>query len=340
MKAVEVLDRYLQAVSSWLPNRQQADIVAELGEDLRSEIEERERELGRSLAEADVCAILERRGHPMWVAEAFLPKRYLIGPTVLPFYWRALKVALACVVTVLVLLYVVFAKVLENAPPALAHPGFWIWQLGLWAFAYVGLFTMIFALVERSQSRARAAGHWDPRDPHALPSPPVDPVTRQRQELRVSAIVEAVVDLLVLGWWLDVHPPAMPELGIVLTPVWQSLHWPIAALLAASAAVALANAFRPSWSRPRLVARLMVDGFGLALAVWLLTASPWVRVTAPAIPPEAAAMLEKWLNLAWLTGLLGVALVCAGGVVQNGRRLAGKEPIRFPRLPLLAGKRA
>ena len=338
--AVELLDRYLQAVSSWLPNEQRADIVAELGEDLRSEVEEKQRELGRPLDEADLCALLERRGHPMWVAETFLPKRYLIGPAVLPIYWRALKIALACVVTVMVVLYVVFAKILENAPPALAHPGFWLWQLGLWTFAYGGLFTMIFALVERSQTSARAAGHWDPRDPHALPKAPVDPVAQQRQELRVSAIVEAVVDILALAWWLDVHAPVMPELGIVLTPVWQSLHWPIAVLLAGSAASALANAFRPSWSRPRIAARLLIDAFGLALAVWLLTAWPWAQVTAPAVPAASAAMLEKWLNLGWLQGLLGVALVCAGGLVQNARRMAGKEPFRFPRMALLAGKRS
>ena len=40
---MEALDRYLEAVRAWLPREQRADIVAELGEDLRSEIEERRR---------------------------------------------------------------------------------------------------------------------------------------------------------------------------------------------------------------------------------------------------------------------------------------------------------
>ena len=81
---------------------------------------------------------------------------------------------------------------------------------------------MIFALAERSQDRARVAGHWDPRDPHALPTAPTDPDTRARQKLRGNAIAEIAVNLLTLSWWLDSHTPAMPELQIQLTPVWHS----------------------------------------------------------------------------------------------------------------------
>ncbi len=39
---MELLDRYLQAVRFWLPRKQQDDIIAELGEDLRSQIQDRE----------------------------------------------------------------------------------------------------------------------------------------------------------------------------------------------------------------------------------------------------------------------------------------------------------
>ena len=40
---MEIVDRYLQAVSFWLPEEQRADITAELREDIHSEIEERDR---------------------------------------------------------------------------------------------------------------------------------------------------------------------------------------------------------------------------------------------------------------------------------------------------------
>ena len=48
---MELLERYLQAVKFWLPKEQKSDIIAELSEDLRSQIEERETAVGRKLSE-------------------------------------------------------------------------------------------------------------------------------------------------------------------------------------------------------------------------------------------------------------------------------------------------
>jgi hypothetical protein len=65
---MELLNRYLHAVRFWLPKPQQQDIIAELGEDLRSQIEDREAQLGHPLDEDGVAVILQQRGHPMLVA--------------------------------------------------------------------------------------------------------------------------------------------------------------------------------------------------------------------------------------------------------------------------------
>ncbi|MBV9270503.1 MAG: hypothetical protein JO165_05370, partial [Candidatus Eremiobacteraeota bacterium] len=47
-----ILDRYLYAVRNNLPKDQPGDdIVAEIGDDLRSQIEEREKTLGRPLTD-------------------------------------------------------------------------------------------------------------------------------------------------------------------------------------------------------------------------------------------------------------------------------------------------
>jgi hypothetical protein len=73
---MELLDRYLQAVGFWLPKEQKRDILAELSEDLQSQIEERESSLGRSLTEEELAATLKLRGAPLLVAERYLPQRY------------------------------------------------------------------------------------------------------------------------------------------------------------------------------------------------------------------------------------------------------------------------
>ena len=82
---MELLDRYLQAVKFWLPKSQREDIIAELSEDIRSQLEEKEAELGRKLGESDVEAVLKSLGHPLLIAERYLPtQQYLIGPVLFP----------------------------------------------------------------------------------------------------------------------------------------------------------------------------------------------------------------------------------------------------------------
>ena len=44
---MDLIERYLHAVKGHLPLKQQDDVVAELAEDLRSRVDERESELGR-----------------------------------------------------------------------------------------------------------------------------------------------------------------------------------------------------------------------------------------------------------------------------------------------------
>lgn len=91
---MELLERYLQAVGFWLPKPQKRDIIAELSEDIRSQIEEKESDLGRHLDEAELAVILKARGAPLLVAERYLPQRHLIGPLLFPIYRLALKWAL------------------------------------------------------------------------------------------------------------------------------------------------------------------------------------------------------------------------------------------------------
>ena len=86
-----LLERYLQSVRFWLPKAQRQDILEELGDDLRAQIDDRESSLGRRLGDTDVEAILARCGHPRRVAERYLTQRYLIGPALLPVYTFLLK---------------------------------------------------------------------------------------------------------------------------------------------------------------------------------------------------------------------------------------------------------
>ena len=88
---MELLERYLHAVGEHLPARGRADTLAELRANLESEIEGREKELGRPLTEAEVAQVLETHGMPVMVAARYGPQHFLIGPGLFPFYWYTLK---------------------------------------------------------------------------------------------------------------------------------------------------------------------------------------------------------------------------------------------------------
>src|ERR1700719_2440489 len=90
---MELVDSYLKAVKRYLPRRQRNDIIAELSEDLRSQLEARQRELGRPLTEDEQMAIFKRQGDPMAVALRYRQHGRsltvgweLIGPELFPAY--------------------------------------------------------------------------------------------------------------------------------------------------------------------------------------------------------------------------------------------------------------
>ena len=57
---MDVVDRYLQNVRSYLPGSAQDDFVAELRENIRAQVEDREERLGRPLTEDDLLGLQER----------------------------------------------------------------------------------------------------------------------------------------------------------------------------------------------------------------------------------------------------------------------------------------
>ena len=101
---MELLDRYLQAVKKYLPNRRQDDIIAELRANMESQIEDPKVELGRPLTQGEFEDLLRKMGPPVMVASRYQPQQYLIGPTLFPLYLYVLRIVLlwAFIVTVLV----------------------------------------------------------------------------------------------------------------------------------------------------------------------------------------------------------------------------------------------
>jgi hypothetical protein len=327
-----ILDRYLRAVEFWLPRAQRADVVAELADDLRSQIVDREAELGRPLSEAELNALLARRGNPAVMAARYLPPEYLIGPEVYPVYRFVLKMValfyLLPAALVGVGLMVVNATV-RPLVPGLTAWGLldYLWTWGIHAFAVV---TVGFALMQRSAVRERLAGLVERRDPfHAS---------------RFDSVTEVVFSVVMVGVGIRLlSGVGLGGLRIALTPAAEPFFWAALPLFALSAALAAARTLRPRWTPAGARLRLATTGALLlvfaAMLVAALLALDVVSIAIPEATAEQAARVQRWANAtAWLSMVVGLAINLVQDTVRIRRlRDAAAAPAAPPPMRAMAG---
>jgi hypothetical protein len=264
---MELVDRYLQAIKFWLPRNQKDDIIAELSEDLRSQIEEKESELGRKLAADEVEPILKRCGSPMAVAERYLPQRSLIGPALFPIYSVVIR---SLIFYFLLPWLLVWVGIAIFSPDFRAdHPGAALFfSLDPWwlACTYSLFFcTLAFALLDRSQMRSRVVNGW---------SPSTLPVARDYNKIsRGETIVEMTVSVAALAVWFELGAfrRVFHLLGVTVTlsRSWPFFFWALTVLSIAAIGLACFNLVNPRWTQLSASLRLGLDCYMWGLAYWV-----------------------------------------------------------------------
>jgi len=268
----ELIDRYLQAVRFWLPKtRRQEELLAELGEDLRSQIEEMETQLGRAANEEDVSAILKRCGAPMMVASRLAPNRYLIGPTLYPIFTFVLKMVLLWIM-VPVFVFIVGPVNLANAG---GHLGSAIAQTmaNLWSAVFIaaGVITLVFAVLERTQALVGHTCKWDPST-----LPPLE--KREKKTSQVQAVCE-----LGFGWFGLIWLLLLPQYPVLIlgpaaaflkaAPMWHSFYLPIVLLAAVSVVRSAVILVRPRWTWFPATSHLLQTALSMLLLHYILAAA-------------------------------------------------------------------
>ena len=316
---MELLDRYLHAVRFWLPKSQQEDIIAELGEDLRSQIEEREAQIGHPVDEESLGEILKQRGNPMLVAGRYLPQRSVIGPALYPIYQFILKLIILWILPPIFILVVGPATILSGRDPLAAMVGT-LWTLLMAAVFAFGVITLVFAVMERYPHESML--QWDPRK---LPRvPPAKAVSRNQPVPGYTAIIEIVIGIGASLIWIYVtllRTSFDGAVTITLAPVWRSFFWPILLITLSGVPIGLMGWLRPWWVRARSVARLAVDAIILIVAGALINMGPWVRVSGGSLPAASLADANHWTNVGMSIGLGFLSLMTLIDGVQEARRL-------------------
>jgi hypothetical protein len=259
---MELIERYLQAVKFWLPKRQAKDILAELSDDLRSQVEEKQAELGRTLNDTELEVMLKRCGHPMVAGGRYLPQQYLIGPAVFPTYWLLMKIIFLWIlvpVFALIIGPIVFAASSHDTLSIFGSLWGSFWITAFIAFCTI---TLLFATLERYQVKVNLFENWNPAK---LP--------RLRAGRRIpysSSIVEIAFGVLAILWWTSiVQFPAVYGIeragihnwswGSVWLDFSQTYFLPVLFLLFAGVAIGCLNLARPVWTRSRWGMRAAVD---------------------------------------------------------------------------------
>jgi hypothetical protein len=312
---MDLLERYLQAVRFFLPRGQQDDIIRELSENLISEIEDRQEELGRTLNESEVADILRRHGHPMLVAGRYRSRQHLIGPVFFPIYLFTLKLGLGVALIVTVVLAVVTAALsgdpIGQAVKAMSgYPGR--------ALVVFGWTTLVFALLDLAQARMRLSHSWDPR---TLPKV----IKHEYQIPRLRTLCELFLVCAYLIWLLLVPRSPFLLLGpaaflVEFAPIWQIVYVPILLLTVATAVLYLVNFFRPYWTRTRSLMRAAL-AFGHMLVLGLLIRAGQYFVPASALPtvPDGVQIerMVSILNASFQIGFIIGAVATVADIVRE-----------------------
>ena len=293
-----MLDRYLHAVRVELPKRPQTDdIVAEIAESLHSQIEERERSLGRPLTDDEEAALIKAYGRPQVVAARYGPVQFLIGPDLFPFYWTTLRSVLALVVAAILLAGAAASIATRNGTHFFNALNAAFNSI-VWVCAIV---TIAFAAGERfPQSLARriAERDWDPRS-----LPPAGAIAAPRS----SSLAEFVANILMLLVLLDargahyipldaVVANMLAAMHVALTQAWLPAYYVTIGATALLALSAMALFLRPSLSAVHESVRGITSAaVGASLVLTLqagrLIAGPDLWNTAAVISLVAALLI-------------------------------------------------
>ena len=305
-----MLERYLHAIEFWLPSDQRQDIIAEISEDLNSQIEDQQSALGRKLTESELEALLKRRGRPVLVANRYRSQHSLIGPVWFPAYVFVLKVVGLCYVLPWLIVSVIVRRV--------QHPGL-NWGASLLAagatlctvaFVAAGVVTLIFALLQWSEKRTHFLEHWNPRQLPSVRDPYSIPLS--------TSVTELAINTAFIFWWMAyVSSPflfAGPAFKLSLAPVRVYFFWGYLAISFFNLALAVVNLRSRHWTGLRATSRLTLDLAGGVLFCWLMKANLVATLYIVNLDPARTLAMKNAIHT-WMDRCFPIAVIISAIVV-------------------------
>ena len=262
---MRLIDNYLSAVADYLPGGNREDIKAELKSSLYEQLEEQSAELQRDLTEEDQVEFLKKIGHPLKVAGEYAPQRFMIGPTLFPYYLQSLKVVALAVCVFQILLSIIVAVSSEQWGITSDSTVSRIVSSMLVMFAFL---TIGFALMERSGQSVEWVAKWNPlslrnRDNYLA----VD---------RGDLITSIITDFVLLLWWNGalVLPAQVSwvegSIALMRSPAWDVVFWPVNVLLVVSFVLSSAMLMKGFWGGRTVSLWILIEMASAAVLIYLI----------------------------------------------------------------------
>jgi hypothetical protein len=307
---MSLIDRYIAEVGRHLPEKDRADIEAEIRSTLEDGIEER-----GGANEANIKSVLQEFGDPASLAEKYSSsKRYLIGPLWYDGYIETLKRVLSTALPI----FLVVTLLVDLAN----DPGSVIGSLvdAAWGTFYVALqiafwVTVGFIIAERTGADPNDAPSKEPRvwTPDQLP-----PLPKKRQ-IDISEVVTSMAlvigGALLIAWSprilsIQNNGETIPFLHPNLWNLWLPIFFVLVGLTVLHELFKLAIG---NWTRALTITNVILGVAAIAYIVALITTQ---NVFNPAF---VAALAESGARGAqeatsWATGAINVTAAIIIGI--------------------------
>jgi hypothetical protein len=317
---VELVARYLKIVGGYLPATQKDDIIKELSENIRSEVEDEEAELGRPLSEAEQEAVLKQHGHPLLVAGRYRQDhrslafgRQWIGPVLFPFYIKVLSFNLGLSFAIV---FIVFVALFASGQSISFSDVVFAFSLQL--IIQFAIVTLVFALLDKHLTKF--PDRWDPRKAQELKYPKFLEASASKNVggiPRLESISQMIASAVFLVWLRAAQKSPFlifsSAVGIFqLAPVWHQVYAPTVLIIVMAMVQGGVNLLRPDWVRLGTAARLAMSAITLGVVYFLVRAGEWVVLAspngnAPGNYPHALEIINQSVFYSLLfVGLIGI----------------------------------
>src|SRR5580692_1309832 len=317
---MDILESYLRAVKRCLPRAQSDDIIKELSDDLRSQIDEQQAALGRPFNDQEMMAFFRQQGDPMTVARRYRQDHHslslgweLIGPELFPMYLMLLGFNLTLTIGAVVVVSLII------------HVAITLQAFIIPVLAQIICLTVVFTVLNLIRRKFPQPWYYPPAE-----LAPMLPISRW------YSLVGLVMWATVAIWWLAV--PHFPQLilgtgaaHLRLAATWHRFYVPMLLLLLASTSQRVLSLFHPTWTWVIPIMRTMINGAAVPILCGLMFKSQTLVVLAEGIQttPENLQLVENFNGLIrwgilgpWLWLYAGIsAIVYAWYSVPHLRRL-------------------